>query len=45
MASDAFKEKARTSAIFLLPMSGPDYLAYLEDLQAQTQQVYDQAPW
>ena len=45
MASDEFKEKARTSAIFLLPMSGPDYLAYLEDLQAQTQQVYDQAPW
>ncbi len=45
MASDAFKEKAKTGSIFLLPMSGPDYLAYLKQLQADTQAVYDQSPW
>ncbi len=45
MASDAFKANAAKGNIFLLPMSGPDYLAYLTDLQAQTQAVYDQAPW
>ncbi len=45
VASDAFKTNAATSNIFLAPMSGPDYLAYLTDLQAQTQAVYDQAPW
>ncbi len=45
MASDEFKANAAKGNIFLLPMSGPDYLAYLTDLQAQTQAVYDQAPW
>ena len=45
MASDAFRENAVKASIFLLPMSGPDYLAYLTDLQAQTQKVFDQAPW
>ncbi len=45
MASDEFKANAATGNIFLLPMSGPDYLAYLTDLQAQTQSVFDTAPW
>ena len=45
MASDEFKDNAMTGSIFLLPMSGPDYLAYLEGLQAETQAVFDQAPW
>lgn len=30
---------------FLMPMTGPDYLAYLQDLQADTQKFYDQNPW
>ncbi len=45
MASDAFKENAANGNIFLLPMSGPDYLSYLTGLQEQTQGVFDQAPW
>lgn len=28
-----------------LPMSGPDYLAYLKALQAQTQEFYNANPW
>lgn len=45
MADPAFKEKTATSKIALLPMNGPDYKAYLEKLQADTQEVYDTAPW
>jgi tripartite-type tricarboxylate transporter receptor subunit TctC len=30
---------------FLLPMSGPDYLRYLTELQAETQKFYDKTPW
>ncbi len=45
MADPEFIEKASASSIYLLPMSGPDYLAYLEKLQAETQKVFDAAPW
>ena len=45
MASDEFKANAKKGSIFLLPMSGADYLAYLTDLQAETQAVFDTAPW
>lgn len=45
MASDAFVENAMTGSIFLLPQSGPDYLSYLQGLQAETQAVFDKAPW
>lgn len=45
VADPAFKEKAAASKIDLLPMSGPDYKAYLEKLQAATKEVYDEAPW
>jgi tripartite-type tricarboxylate transporter receptor subunit TctC len=45
MASDEFKANAAKGNIFLLPQSGPDYLAYLKGLQADTQAVYDKAPW
>ncbi len=45
MASEEFVANAEKGSIFLLPMSGPDYKAYLTDLQAQTQKVFDQAPW
>lgn len=45
MASDEFKANAAKSNIFLLPQTGADYLSYLEGLQAETQAVYDKAPW
>ena len=45
MADPAFREKTAASKIDLLPMSGPDYTAYLEKLQAATKEVYDAAPW
>ena len=45
MASDEFKAKAKKGNIYLLPMNGADYLAYLTGLQADTQAVYDKAPW
>ena len=45
LSSDAFKAKAKQSAIYLLPMSGPAYRSYLTKLQAHTQAVYDAAPW
>ncbi|HHB77554.1 MAG TPA: tripartite tricarboxylate transporter substrate binding protein [Desulfobulbus sp.] len=31
--------------LFRLPMTGPEYLAYLKNLQAETQKFYDQNPW
>lgn len=45
MADPAFQEKAAASSIYLLPMNGPDYTAYLQNLQAATQKVFDAAPW
>lgn len=45
MASDDFKAKAKKGNIYLLPQSGADYLSYLKGLQADTQAVYDKAPW
>lgn len=44
-ADPAFKEKTGASKIALMPMTGADYRAYLEGLQADTQAVYDEAPW
>lgn len=45
MAHPAFQAKTAASKISLLPMTGPDYAAYLAQLQADTQEVYDAAPW
>lgn len=45
MADPVFQEKAAASSIYLLPMSGPDYASYLTKLQADTQKVFDAAPW
>lgn len=45
MASDEFKAKAKKGSIYLLPKTGADYLTYLKGLQADTQAVYDKAPW
>lgn len=45
MADPGFQEKAKASAIYLLPMSGAEYTSYLEKLLADTQKVFDAAPW
>lgn len=45
MASEEFIAKAKTGNIYLAPKSGADYQSYLEGLQADTQTVYDKAPW
>lgn len=45
MASDEFKAKAKKGSIYLLPKTGADYTTYLKGLQAETQAVYDKAPW
>ena len=45
MASEEFQANAAKGNIFLLPQSGADYLAYLTALQAETQAVFDKAPW
>lgn len=45
MADPGFQSKAEASNIYLLPMSGPDYLAYLQQLETSTQKVFDAAPW
>lgn len=41
----AFIEKCTKSYIFLNPMDGAEYKAYLQELQATTQKVYDVASW
>ncbi len=33
------------AVLFRLPMTGPEYLSYLENLQAETQKFYDMNPW
>ena len=45
MASDEFQANAAKGSIFLLPQTGPDYLSYLDGLQAETQAVFDASPW
>lgn len=45
MADPVFQDKAAASSIYLLNMNGPDYAAYLANLQAETQKVFDAAPW
>ena len=45
MAAPEFVEKAGASNIYLLPMTGADYLAYLQKLRDSTQKIYDAAPW
>ncbi|MDN5786587.1 tripartite tricarboxylate transporter substrate binding protein [Pseudorhodobacter sp.] len=45
MADATFQDKAKASSIYLLEMNGPDYTAYLQKLQADTQKVFDAAPW
>ncbi len=45
LASEEFKANAAQGNIFLLPQSGTDYRAYLEGLQAETEKVFEAAPW
>ena len=45
VADDEFKAKAAKGNIQLLPMTGKEYGDYLKGLQADTQAVYDKAPW
>jgi len=40
-----FQAKAKNSFIFLNPLNSADYTAYLKQLQADTQKVYDKTPW
>ncbi|WP_300673476.1 tripartite tricarboxylate transporter substrate binding protein [Desulfoluna sp.] len=42
---EAFLAECKKDVLCLLPMSGEEYLAYLQDLQAETQVFYDQNPW
>lgn len=41
----AFAEKSHKSFIQTLPMSGEEYAAYLKELLASTQKVYEKNPW
>lgn len=45
MKDPEFIEDCKKDVLFLLPMTGPDYLAYLKDLQAETQKFFDSTPW
>lgn len=45
MASEEFQANAAKGNIFLLPQTGADYTAYLMGLMAETQAVFDKAPW
>jgi len=40
-----FIAACKKNNMFLLPMNGPEYLKYLQDLQAETQHYYDKSPW
>lgn len=45
MNDPEFIEDCKKDVMLLLPMSGPDYLAYLEQLQAETLKFYESTPW
>jgi tripartite-type tricarboxylate transporter receptor subunit TctC len=45
MKDPEFIEDCKKDVLFLLPMTGPQYLAYLRDLQAETQKFFDSTPW
>lgn len=45
MADAQFQESTAKDFIFLLPMNGEEYSAYLKDLQVETQKYYDKNPW
>ncbi|TKB09447.1 tripartite tricarboxylate transporter substrate binding protein [Desulforhopalus sp. IMCC35007] len=45
MNDPEFIEDCKKDVLFLLPLTGPNYLAYLKDLQAETQKFFDSTPW
>jgi len=45
MADPEFIAACEKAVQFLLPMTGPEYLSYLQSLQAETQKFYDKNPW
>ena len=45
MKDPEFIADCKKDVLLLLPMTGPDYLKYLEELQAETQKFYDTTPW
>ncbi len=45
MKDPDFIAACKKDVMLLLPMTGPDYLAYLKELQAETQKFFDKTPW
>jgi tripartite-type tricarboxylate transporter receptor subunit TctC len=45
MQDKEFKEACAKDVMILYPMSGPAYLNYLTELQAETQKFYNANPW
>ena len=45
MADAEFIADCEKAVQFLLPMSGPEYLSYLQELQGETQTFFDKNPW
>ena len=45
MKDPEFIEACKKDVMIMLPMTGPDYLAYLTELQAETQKFFDTTPW
>lgn len=45
MKDPEFIAACEKDVMIMLPMTGKDYLAYLTDLQAETQKFFDTTPW
>ena len=45
MKDEEFVAACKKDVMILHPMTGPDYLKYLVELQAETQKFYDSTPW
>ncbi len=45
MKDPEFIADCKKDVMLLLPMTGPDYLAYLKELQEETQKFYNSTPW
>jgi tripartite-type tricarboxylate transporter receptor subunit TctC len=45
MNDPEFIAACKKDVMLMLPMTGKDYLAYLVDLQAETQKFFDTTPW
>ncbi len=45
MADPEFLAACKKNNMYLLPMSGPEYVKYLKDEQADTQRYFEKNPW